>query len=233
VVVARLRAALAAEGLHLVRPLTPGALERAGVPWRLGEALPGGAGAVVVGDGGGDFFVRFRARGEAATADPLDGYTARVVRAAVSRALVGLEVAHQVKFPFSTELPWLPIQRLGEAAGLPPAGPLGLQVHPGFGPWWGYRALVVLSCEVPEEPPLPSPCAGCPAPCVAACPGRAVSWPRFSAEACGRHRAGDPGCHLSCAARLRCPVGAEHRYPDDQLAFHMRASLRMLSRPGA
>src|SRR5205085_9114313 len=130
--------------------------------------------AVVVGDGGGDFFARFRARADGGGAHPLDHYTERVVRAAASRALAGSGIAHAVLFPFATASPPLPIQRIGLAAGLPPPGPLGLQVHPEYGPWWAYRALVLLGCEVDEEPPLPAPCLGCPAPCVAACPGQAV-----------------------------------------------------------
>jgi hypothetical protein len=32
-------------------------------------------------------------------------------------------------------------------------------------------------------------------------------------------------CRLSCAARIACVRGPEHRYADAQLAFHMAASM--------
>jgi len=38
----------------------------------------------------------------------------------------------------------------------------------------------------------------------------------------------DDACATSCAARLACPVGADARYPREQLAFHMRASLAQI-----
>jgi hypothetical protein len=225
-VLTRLRAELGAEELHIVRAVAPGALEQAGVTLRLGDLLAGAAGAVVVGDGGDGFFARFRTHGDPGGPDPLDQHTVRVVTAATARALAGLGLRHALAFPFVAQGPPLPIVRVGLAAGLPPAGPLGLQVHPRFGPWWAYRALIVLSCELPAEPPLPNPCTGCAAPCVPACPGSAVARPAFLLGACAARRASDPGCQLSCAARLRCVAGPEHRYPDEQLAFHMAASLR-------
>jgi hypothetical protein len=190
----------------------------------------------VIGDGGTEFFARFRARGDTAGADPLDRYTLGVVRSAVATALASSGVAHEIVFPFLAGAPGspvLPIQRVGQAAGLPPAGPLGLQVHPVFGPWWAYRALVVLACPADEEPPLPSSCADCPAPCESACPGHAVARDGFLLAACVSQRradvARDGDCQLSCVARLRCVAGPEHRYPDEQLAFHMASSLVYVS----
>ena len=57
----------------------------------------------------------------------------------------------EVFHPFASERVHLPFQRLGRAAGLPPPGPLGVQVHPRFGPWWAYRALVALAVPVGER----------------------------------------------------------------------------------
>ena len=39
------------------------------------------------------------------------------------------------------------------------------------------------------------------------------------------HRLVAPECRLSCVARVRCVRGPEHRYTDEQLAFHMAASM--------
>ena len=94
-----------------------------------------------------------------------------------------------------------------------------------FGAWWAYRALIALDRPPPPAEPPGDACAGCPAPCVSACPGRAVSWAGFDIQACHTHRLADLNCRESCAARLACIRGPEHRYSDAQLAFHMRASM--------
>ena len=227
----RLRAALAEEGLHIVRPLSQATLASAGVPLSLAALLPGARSGLVIGDGGPEFFARFRARGDSTLPDPLDAYTRAVVPAALERALGPRAAPFAVRFPFSSEPPLLPMQSLGRAAGLPPPGPLALQIHPRFGPWWAYRAFAVLALDLPEETGLPSPCAGCPAPCVPACPGGAVDPAGFHLDRCSTRRRADPACHESCAARLSCPVGQAERYPEAQLAFHMRASLVHLRRP--
>jgi epoxyqueuosine reductase QueG len=153
-----------------------------------------------------------------------------VVPRALARALVAQDGAFAVRFPFASA-PLLPMQRLGRAAGLPAPGPLGLQIHPRFGPWWAYRAFAVLTVALPEEPTVDSPCEGCPAPCTSVCPGQAVATGGFVLGRCIARRLADEGCHLSCAARLRCPVGAAEAYPPEQLGYHMAASLRHLRAP--
>jgi hypothetical protein len=227
---ATLRAELAGEGLHIVRTVDQPALDRRGLALSLAALLPGAAAGLVIGDGGPEFFARFRAHSPGGAGDPLDRYTAQVVPAAIRRALAGSDCRWAVRFPFSSEPPLLPMQRLGEAAGLPPAGPLGIQIHPQFGPWWAYRGFAVLSVPLAQEPPLPAVCPGCPAPCIAACRGQAVSAAGLEIARCARHRLADPACELSCAARVACIAGPGHRYPDDQLGFHMAASLRSVRR---
>lgn len=223
-----LEGALAREGLFIVRPVDQAALYRAGVDFALDGILKGAAAALVVGDGGGAFFARFSATAAADDApDPLDRYTARVVEGVVGGVL-GARVPHAIRFPFDPAPPLLPIQRIGIAAGLPPPGPLGLQIHPVFGPWWGYRALVVLGGSLAPAAPLASPCAGCAGPCVAACRGQAVAPAGLCARACVEHRLRDPACEEDCSARRVCPVGGAHAYSPAQLAFHMRASLVMI-----
>jgi epoxyqueuosine reductase QueG len=144
---------------------------------------------------------------------------------AAAAALVALGVAHAVYFPFDGAEPLIPFQRLGRAAGLGGPGPLALQIHPAFGPWWAYRALVVVDRELPSRPPIGDGCAGCDAPCVDACPARAVARTGFAVAACHARRLTAEPCRLSCAARIACVRGPEHRYTDAQLAFHMAASM--------
>jgi epoxyqueuosine reductase len=225
---ARLRAALGDVGLHIVLPLGQAGLDRAGLDLRLDRLLPGAGGAVVVGDGGGAFFARFQAGADEGQDDPLDRYTARVVGEAAARALAPQDF--HLAFPFARQPPWLPFQRLGQAAGLPPPGPLGVQVHPRFGPWWGYRALIVVGEPLEQESPLGAPCDGCAAPCVAACPVDALAGARLNIDRCAGHRLDDATCAHRCASRLACIVGPEYRYPDGQQTFHMAASLRSIQR---
>lgn len=226
-----LGAACARAGLYVVRAVGQATLDRAGIELRLGELVPGAVAAVVVGDGGGDFFARFRAAPEASDGapDPIDRYTARVVRALIAEVAGGLTA----RFPFDPPPPGpagplLPLQRIGMAAGLPAGGPLGLQIHPRFGPWWAYRALILCDRPLPEAPPLLSSCSGCPAPCVPACPGGAVAPDGFAVGRCGAHRLVHAPCADTCGARRACVIGREHAYDDAQLGFFMAASLRTL-----
>jgi hypothetical protein len=231
---ARLRERLALEGLHIVLPVGRTAFDdacaAAGAP-RMRDLLAAGASAIVVGDGGPLFFSRFEACSgstgqEARAADPLDSYTRAVMEDAVADLWGGGTLNEDLRllYPFVTARPFLPFQRLGRAAGLPAPGPLGIQIHPVYGPWWGYRALLITSEALIDEAPVAASCATCSRPCVEACPGRAVHPVGFAPDTCGAHRRLDPSCRSSCVARIRCPVGVEHRYPDEQLAFHMRAS---------
>ena len=216
------------KGCSVVRPVSQSAIDRAGIAFSLVDLLPGGLTGLVIGDGGGEFFARFRRREGSGRSDPLDDYTRRVIPAALARAVGAGPGAFAVHFPFSRETPRLPIQRLGQVAGIPRPGPLGLQVHPRFGPWWAYRAFAVFPWSVPDEPALPSSCEGCSAPCVVACPGRAVNTAGFDFERCRSHRIVHEECQHACAARRACPVGSSEMYSDDQLAFHMAASFRHL-----
>jgi hypothetical protein len=236
-----LRAALAQEGLFVVHPLVQADLDRAGVAQGLTDLLPGAEVGLVIGDGGGTFFERFAAASSgsdastASEADPLDRYTARIIHAVVAGVL-GADESHAwaIRYPFDDSLPRLSVQALGRAAGLPTPGPLGIQIHPRFGPWWAYRALVLLRFgreDVADAPvSLSNPCTGCPAPCVTACPGLAVQPQGFGVVACAGHRLRDPGCHSTCVARRACIVAPEQGYRDAQLGFHMAASLTSVRR---
>ena len=216
-----LRERLGAEALHIVLPLSAAAFDAVVTPFggrRAGDLVEGAAGVVLIGDGGPGFFAHFRdAAPYASGADhPLDDFTRACIGAAVREVLGPLDVASRVLFPFSAgsgDAP-LPFQRLGRAAGLPDPGPLGLQLHPEFGPWWAYRALVVMAAALEAEPPMLPWCPPCDQPCVRGC---AI-----------HEQGGDDGttagpCGDDCGGRSRCPVGRQHAYPPDQIGFHLRA----------
>ena len=219
-----LRERLAGEALRIVLPLSAAAFDAVAVAAGAGAAgdlIDGAAGVVLIGDGGPGFFARFRdAAPYASGADhPLDDFTRGCITAAVDEVLGPRGLPFKVLFPFAGSgagAP-LPFQRLGQAAGLPEPGPLGLQIHPEFGPWWAYRALVVVAEPLEAEPALLPWCPPCERPCVRGCLVHARQPDRSSAAGL------QIACGDDCGARLRCPVGREHAYPADQLAFHLRA----------
>jgi len=222
---ARLREAFAAEGLYIVRPLPAAELGAASLETGADRSQAGDM--ILVGDGGPDFFARFQAeRTEGESANPLDDFTRARVEQVVGSILGSARISCALFFPFPVAgEPLLPFQRLGRASGLPAPGPLGLQIHPVFGPWWAYRALIATPFAFPVEPPFLSACTTCTRPCV---------------RECAQHGSGsvttddaDPGyfsgCGDACGARDRCPFGVEYRYPDAQIDFHARAREAMIA----
>jgi hypothetical protein len=230
-VLAALERALGACGLNVVAPMAAAAFDAACAPvstLTLGGLLAGARAAVLVGSGGPAFFDRFAAGSPEASdgaPHPLDRFTKRVADAAVVEALAPLGIAHAAYFPFDWAEPRIPFQRLGRAVGLGGPGPLGLQIHPVYGAWWAYRVLVVVDRDLPARPAIGDGCAGCDAPCVDACPARAVARTGFVVAACHARRLAAEPCRLSCAARIACIRGPAHRYTDAELAFHMAASM--------
>jgi ferredoxin len=215
-------------------PLDAAAFDAACAPvapaLRLADLLAGARAALLVGSGGRAFFDAFFDRRVAdpdpGAANPLDRYTRAVVEDAARAALGPLGVAHTQRYPFVEQAgPHLPFQRLGRVAGLGGPGPLGLQIHPTYGPWWAYRALIVVDTPLTPAASPGDGCAGCDAPCVAACPAGAVQVTGFVVPACHARRLVAEPCRLSCVARIACIRGPEHRYRDEELAFHMAASM--------
>ncbi len=157
--------------------------------------------------------------------DPVDTFSAAMSRTFVRRYLN--DTPHRIVYPSACPLP---LPRLGALAGWSHASPLGLGIHRRFGLWFAYRAAVLVAAALPPSPPQPgpSPCEGCQTkPCIAACPVGAVRWgAEFDLAGCVSHRL-EPqsACARSCAARLACPVGADHRYSSRQLGYHCERSL--------
>jgi len=216
----------------------------AGVPAKLRADY---AFAVIVGSGGPDLwrgFLNWRkdeARDEAAPKpDPLDRYTvylAEQLTAPLRVADPGLVAA----FPFRHSKQVRPFLSLLQGSVQARATPFGLSFDRQYGPWLGWRLVLLttldLSSQLTEAPAQGTgeiacdSCEGRPdTPCVRACPAGAVNVSGFDWEACTRFRLEQTACRDSCAARLACPVGREHRYPPDEMAHHYGASLREIER---
>lgn len=128
-----------------------------------------------------------------------------------------------------------PLTKLGKLCGWHHVSPLGLGIHGEYGVWFAYRALVLVTRQF-EPSPLAtadantgrlSPCQRCASkPCITACPASAVSKNGFRVKTCTAHRLADySSCRLTCHARSACPVGTQHHYSAEQMAYHYQHSL--------
>ncbi len=201
-----LRAHLAAGGLDVVA-----VADAAPLAAHLAPLHPAARAVIVVGSGGRALWERFTAWAAADFArrfrdepHPLDRYVAGVLDggdAILARAGVS---ARRLE-PTVLFAPRVDFRRLAAAARLGGDAPLGMVVHPVYGPWWALRGAWLVDRALAPTPPLADPCRGCPAPCRAAiAPGAEGTIWAATRE-----------------ARLACVLQA-HRYLDEQLAYHYR-----------
>ena len=158
--------------------------------------------------------------------DPIDRFTRTQVDAWLQRHQPG--VRHVWVYPGANAID---LQGLGQLAGWHHPSPFMVGIHPDWGSWFAYRAVVLADTDLPVTPPLKSasPCAHCASRvCVAACPADALR-AGFDLVACVAYRlTPDSSCRERCLARNACPVGEDQRYSDAQTAYHYRQSLAAL-----
>ncbi len=200
-----LGAALVDGGLNVIA-----SADAAGWPGA-GALLDGARSVIVVGSGGRALWSRFRAWSDEAPrarlldeAHPLDRYVGTVLDR--GDALLAAAGVRARRFePTVVFEPRVDFRRLATLAGLGASSPLGIVVHPVFGPWWALRGAWLIDRALPPTPPLVLPCEGCAsAPCRAAIPD------------------GTEGTILAAIfpARAACRI-QEHRYTDEQIAWHL------------
>jgi len=155
--------------------------------------------------------------------DPLDRWTVRIISS------IAIQLGAEVRFPFKGP-PFLPFQRWAlKAEGLHPS-PLGLLVHPRWGLWHAWRAALLFSEQLPLSPKRaqPSPCEGCSAPCLKACPVGAFDGRSYAVECCQdwlRDKRDAVCMQRGCLARHACPQGQP--YSPSQAQHHMQAFLHL------
>lgn len=221
-VLSELRAALAPHGVFL----------RGVVNFAEGEAAPllsdrrVARSVVLLGNAGGSIWPAFqRWRGglpDRGGENPLDRWSKAVIEP------VAQHLGATAYFP--SDPPWQPFQQWAmRAEGLQPS-PLGILIHPQYGLWHGYRGALGFDRELAATIPASQshPCDHCPGKhCLSSCPANAILADGFQMVPCRTHlktRQGEAGClSTGCIARNACPVGTEHRYPVEQLHFHMAA----------
>jgi hypothetical protein len=181
---------------------------------------------VLLGNVGGSTWPAFSAWHEKnhGVSNPLDTWSVEVI-APVAAALGG-------KAWFPSDKPWQPFQQWARRAEGLGSSPLGVLLHPEYGPWHGYRAAIGFIENIAHDvvEPRPHPCDHCAdTPCLTSCPVSAILPDRFEVGTCRAYLAGEGAgtCMPSgCMARNACPVGQDYRYPDQQLRFHMDALSR-------
>lgn len=143
---------------------------------------------------------------------PLDRYA--VDR--ITEAARALKAAHTIAWAHTPPPDAIPVQRIAHAAGFAWLSPSHLSVHPVFGPWLAFRAVIVVDEEsgLPAPRPAPDPCSHCAKPCLGEL-SRAVAASRFLDQAAVNE-------HFEAWRRVRdvCPEGATYRYGEDQLRYH-------------
>jgi epoxyqueuosine reductase len=191
----------------------------------------------VIGNGGGAFWQAYRRHVAADPSwtrrdNPLDDFTRAVVERDLAGPLRDQGIRCTTVYPFD-ETATLHFMELGRIAGIGGPSLIGVTVHPTYGPWIAFRAALLL--EEPIDKPGDAlgfdPCPRCIArTCIPACPVAAVSEKHgWDATACVRHRVeAAPDCGAGCYSRLRCVLGPEHRYPDDELRHHQERALRTM-----
>ncbi len=154
--------------------------------------------------------------------DPLDRWSAREI------GQMAADLGATAFFPFGGP-PWHSFIRWARETGRAFPSPINLLVHDRAGLFISYRGALGFSerLDLPA-PPARSPCDGCAAPCVTACPVDAFASGQYNVPACKSFLQTNEGrdcMQYGCAARRACPVSQRFGRLADQSAFLMRAFL--------
>ncbi len=204
-----------------------------GFPPGAGDAVPDvydttpARSLLLIANAGPGMFLRF-ARERDPDRDTLDAWCEDVLKPIAARA--GMRAV----FPW--QRPYLPFQKWAMKAGAGRPSPLGMNIHPEYGLWYGFRAAFISAREIgaTDRPPAGDhPCDSCSdKPCLSACPVDAFANGKsspFNSAACVSYLNSQDGnlcLSTGCAARLACPVGKDHAYSQQQIRFHLSAFYR-------
>jgi methylmalonic aciduria homocystinuria type C protein len=147
---------------------------------------------------------------------PLDTYSRTRIGPAAVQLAEQLGLRHAIRYSFDPAPQSVAVSRLATLAGVGEASPVGLCIHPEYGPWFSLRAAIVFDVDGPA-PRLPLPtCSACATrPCIAARDamlkesGSVFDSLTFLAS-----------WRTWLAMRDACPVGASERYSEQQVRYH-------------
>lgn len=160
---------------------------------------------------------------------PIDDFTMRTVR----RWFADKHPQHtyDIIYPGSQTIG---LQRLGQLAGWHHATPFMVGIDPKWGTWFAYRAVVLADTAFAPTRSVEGEhsCMSCKdKPCITACPANALEGGQFDLARCiGYRRQADSRCRETCVSRLSCPIGIEHRYPEEQIRHSYTLSLRAIEK---
>ncbi len=193
-----------------------------------GDGAPAGCGTLVLlGPDEPGFWPHFRASPEAGDGapNPIDRWSRRVIGG------LAADLGAAALFPFGGP-PWQPFTAWALRSGRVWDSPVHLLVHDVAGLFFSCRGALALDGRLALPPPGTRPCTDCPAPCLDACPPRALTAAAYDVPACHGFLGSAAGAACltrGCAVRRACPVG-QGRRPEAQSAYHM-ASFHGTSRP--
>lgn len=148
--------------------------------------------------------------------DPIERWSERVIGA------IADDLGGDPYYPHGGP-PYHPFIAWALAGGHVWSSPVSLLVHDQAGLFISFRGAIALPCAV-EHSSGSSPCVGCAAPCVTACPSGALSSVGYDVPACHAYLDTTDGQNeclsMGCLVRRACPVGAHRRQPE-QSAYHM------------
>jgi hypothetical protein len=176
---------------------------------------PGTRTLLLVGPGAG-FWPHLRVAADWAAPDPIDGWSRRVI------GRVACDLGAKALFPFDGP-PWHPFQSWALRSGRARESPVRLLVHDTQGLWVSFRGALALKRAV-EVPRGADPCAGCPAPCLAACPAGVLGAEGYDVPGCHAFLDTGPGAACltgGCRVRAACPVSQRYDRMPEQSAWHM------------
>ncbi len=192
----------------------------------LGSGRPARS-AVLVGNAGPAMWEQF-----SRTRDPADKTLDRWTADEVSD--IARDLGGRAYFPF--DKPALPFQRWAQRCGQVFTSPLGLTIHPTYGLWHAFRAVIVFTEVFSGTAPVANehPCESCTdKPCLSTCPVDAFQPGSYDVQACAEHMrtpAGKDCLTGACLARRACPIGRDYIYEPPQAEFHMQAFVKAIPR---
>jgi epoxyqueuosine reductase len=162
------------------------------------------------------YWPHVKAQPEWGAPDPVDRWSARVIVA------MAAELGGVALFPFGGP-PYLPFYSWALRTGRVWESPVKLLVHQDQGLMVSFRGALALPYPV-DVPAAVSPCDGCAAPCLNACPAGALGSNGYDVPGCRQYLDGPSGgdCkNFGCGVRRACPVSIGYARLAEQSAYHM------------
>lgn len=198
---------------------------------RLREVLSEASTVLVVGNGGSGFWYQYKSflqknpQFEQGRTDPFDDYTVLILTEG-EKLLQEAGFKTKSIYPFVREKVRFSFQHIAMLAGLGKLGKHGVLIHPEYGPWISFRGAhltnIPFGFEIPNQDF--DPCKDCPAPCITACPGSAVTDIGFNLSHCIQTKLVHATCQWTCLSRFHCSYGTQYRFQEAELKFHARFS---------